>query len=437
MLKKYYILSLFLISSLIFNSIIGFSIASDDDDDGIDDDFEEENKRNIEIEFEEDKIEIVSILRNGDAIDEIEFVLKNDTDGFHVEVSYESEYDSESESEIETELELEFGIVFRKIIEYVDLDSDGIYNESVDQTIQEFTLDSFQKTIYIESNISSDCTSHCFIINTTNGIFTAIVHITEEFDLINETLITPTEAKIDIELNNFNYTDDNSQLALYVRLTSEIDYEEEDDTPDEKKHYAINERGVSINNQTFLGFFTWNENATIDGITNEVKVSAIQVDDDENQEQKIYINYQRGAHIYHDPKIGITEIVKSKWRPFFPIIIIIGSILLIGIAIAISYTAHHFISSRNIVPLLDVDKRGTSKKFSSSLLQVFDEKGALKKMAKFGDVPLTALSEDFLKALEKFNWELDEKEEFIKEMLALTPKEREEIIREMLEKSKL
>ena len=230
--KKYYILSLFLFSLLFFNSIIGFSIASDDDGDGVDDDFEEKNKRNIEIEFEEDKIEIESILRNGDTVDEIEFVLKNNTEGFHVEVSYESEYDSESESEFE----LEFGIVFRKIIEYVDLDSDGIYNELSDQVIQEIALDSFQNVIYIVSNISSDCASHCFIVNTTDGIFTAILHISEEFDLINETLITPTEAKIDIEINNFNYNDDNSQLALYVKLTSEIDYEKEDDTPDEKKH---------------------------------------------------------------------------------------------------------------------------------------------------------------------------------------------------------
>lgn len=50
---------------------------------------------------------------------------------------------------------------------------------------------------------------------------------------------------------------------------------------------------------------------------------------------------------------------------------------------------------------------------------------------------ITAFSEDFYASVEKFKWEGDEKEEFIKEMSSLTPKERSRIIQEMLDKNQL
>ena len=68
-------------------------------------------------------------------------------------------------------------------------------------------------------------------------------------------------------------------------------------------------------------------------------------------------------------------------------------------------------------------------------LQILEEKNALDKISKLGDINLTAISEDFLETINTFDWEYDEKEEFIKELLALTPKERKEILDEMKEKT--
>ncbi|MFX1321701.1 MAG: hypothetical protein ACFFAQ_08655 [Promethearchaeota archaeon] len=433
MKKKYTILSFLFLGFLIFNSIIGICVASDDDSDGVDDDFEELNKRNIDIEFDHDEVEIESTLRDGETVDEIEIYIHNENDGIHFEFSYESEYDNESESE--SELELEFGVVFQKIIEFVDLNDNNIYDESVDQLIQEVELDSFEDVSYAEFNISNDCKLHCFTINTTDGIFSAHVYIAEEFDFINDTLITPTEIKIDIDINNFNYLNATSQLALYVKLESELDYKEEDYTEDEKNKYASNEQGAFITNSTFLGFFTWNENATIDGVSKRVLVSEIQVDDDDDQEQKLYLNYPRGMKIHHDPKIGMA-IVKSEHKPFFAIVII-GVVLLFGVTTAVAYSVHHFSGRRDVIPLIDEEERGIPRKLNQSLIQIFDEENALEKISQLGDVNLTALSENFLKVLEQLEWDLDEKEEFIKEMLSLTPKERENIIQEMIEKSNL
>jgi hypothetical protein len=51
------------------------------------------------------------------------------------------------------------------------------------------------------------------------------------------------------------------------------------------------------------------------------------------------------------------------------------------------------------------------------------------------DIKVTALSKDFFKIVNSFDWEEDDLVEFIREMVSLTPKERNSIFKEMMEKS--
>ncbi|MFX1321700.1 MAG: hypothetical protein ACFFAQ_08650 [Promethearchaeota archaeon] len=325
MQKKNNLIWIFLLGILVFNLSLGLAVASDDDDDGIDDDFEDSNKRDIEIEFDSNEIQIKSEQRNGDRQDEIELTIKYDSEGLNIEISYESEV--ESENETESEFEIEFEVSFRKLIEFVDLNNNGVYDESFDQFIQETEINTFQPIIYTSFDISIDTKMHYIIINTTDGVFAAHVYLVEEFTIVNNTLITPTETKIDIEINNFNYIDANSQLALYVELGSEMDYEEDDYTEDEEDGYAENEEGVYTSNNGFAGFFNWAENATIDGVSKKVLASEITVDEYDDQEQKLYLNYPRGIHIYHDPKIGIMTLSSSALLLPFVLSISIASVV--------------------------------------------------------------------------------------------------------------
>ena len=100
--------------------------------------------------------------------------------------------------------------------------------------------------------------------------------------------------------------DGSSQLALYTKLESGIEYEEEDHTEDEKEGYASDEEGVIVKHLDYAGVFTWKENALIDGVSKRVLTSTIEVDDEDENEQKMYLNYPRGSHIYHDPKVGVV-----------------------------------------------------------------------------------------------------------------------------------
>ncbi len=58
----------------------------------------------------------------------------------------------------------------------------------------------------------------------------------------------------------------------------------------------------------YIGFFSWVGNATIDGEETPVLTNPEDIDD---EEQKIFLNYQHGEIIIHDPKIGVTNIING------------------------------------------------------------------------------------------------------------------------------
>jgi len=434
---------MFLIGISLISLNFNYAIASDDDDDGIDDDFEDLNKRNIIVEIEANQIQIESSLRSGDQIDEIQLIITNDSEGLGIEVSYESEINS-------TEFELEFGIKFRKLVEFVDIDNNSIYDPLIDVTIQEFNLTDFQPVIYSQFNITDDTTLHYFIINTTNGVFTAHIYFSEEFYIVNGTLISPIQTKIDIEISNFAYINASSQIALYTSLESEIDYEEIEDTEDEIREYATNEKGLITKMNNFTCIFTWKNNATIDGISKEVLMSDLDIDDYDEDEQKIYLTYSRGTHIYHDPKVGIAGILKFKKiidNPFFLIVLIA---IISSLSISIGYVVYRYrerIFSGQYTELeIKKDTSGILGKMrydSERLDALLDNKRLLHqlkdlssdKMSSIEDIKATALSEDFFKVINSFDWEEDDLVDFIREMISLSPEERDAVFKEMINKS--
>ncbi len=330
--KKYNLLGFFLLSILLITTIGSVvAVESDDDSDGVDDDFEEANKRDISVEYGIDEIKVESHRRNGDKVDEIELKVKYDTD-LSIEVSYGSEVESIPEvSSITPEWEVEFEVEFKKLIEFVDLNDNGMYEDSIDQFVQEFTLNSLQLVENTTSIISADTTLHYFVVNTTDNVFSAHIFFVEEFVYVDEILVTPNQVKIDIEINGFNYTDVDSQLALYVKLNSEANYTEDGVTNDEDDGYATDERGVYTQFGGYSGIFTWKENATVDGVIMDVLASSLQVDDENETQQKMILNYPRGNHIYHDPKVGIN--VGQDVQSILPIVLTSVVVSLIGVAV--------------------------------------------------------------------------------------------------------
>ncbi|MFX1469351.1 MAG: hypothetical protein ACFFB8_11870 [Promethearchaeota archaeon] len=430
MKKKSIIFSIFLLGIVAFNLSIVTGLASDDDFDGVDDEFEDLNTRYIEIEFLEDEFEVEAILRSGTVRDKIKFSVSYDSDGLSVELQYNPEFEGDDQNNIE----LEFSISFQKLIEFVDMDDNGIFDESVDQTIQEIEIKDFKSLNYSQISISPETTLHYFILNTIDGIFTAHIYFAEEFIKINNNIISPSQSKIDIEINNFNFLQSTTQLALYIKLESEVDYEEKEETEDEKFGFADNETSVFTSNQNRFGFLSWKETAIIDGVTSSISISPIEVDDDDEFEQKLYICYQRGQKIYHDPKIGIEGVLKSIPQPPFPLdLTIIIVIIIVAFSVGIAYSAYHY--RERIFPSIFIANERKNE-YKKSMKRKFSlENDVIEE--KLQNHQLTAVSKDFFKLVNLLDMDNQEKDEFIKEMLALNPFERNLILNEMVKKTKL
>jgi len=325
--------SILLLGLIVFALNPGFAIATDDDGDNIEDEFEDTKLRDLTVEIQDDRVEVESVLRVGAVKNKIEFRMRNDTNGAEIGVEFTPNYNPLTNT---TEIQLQFEVTFSDIIEYIDIDQDNIFNGTIDTLVKTLPLSNFQRVLYSVQAITAETDLHYFILNTTDGVFALHVFISEEFEIVNNSLITPDETKFAIEISNFNYTSNNSRLALYTKLQSGTDYEEKDETEDEAKGYAGDEEGVFKVNGSITGFFSWELNATIDG--NPTFTSDIEDDDAEPGEQKLYFNYVNGTNIYHDPKIGIEGLLLSQGNPNiagYELILILG-ISTIGIIFVIS-----------------------------------------------------------------------------------------------------
>ncbi|MFX0075007.1 MAG: hypothetical protein ACFE96_06160, partial [Candidatus Hermodarchaeota archaeon] len=276
-------------------------------------------------------------------------------------------------------------------------------------------------------------------------------YFSEEFFLVNDTLLlTPIQSKIDIEISNFEYINSTSQLALYTSLESDDVYEEEEETEDERRNYATNEVGVNTEINNFTGIFTWKNNATIDGVSKAVTKSNLSIDDYDDSEQKIYLIYARGAHIYHDPKVGIEGIYKFDNVVDNPWFLIILVALISSLSISIGYAVYHYREriftgqSSDLGERNEIRRDFTDLKYSSERLEAFFANDKILDYLKgkstdheinMEKMKLTALSGDFFKIINMFDWEEDDLVEFIREMLSLTPEERKSIFNEMISKS--
>ena len=360
MKTKYIVLGLFVIGILFVGSSFGYGYDGDetpdgdDDKDGVNDEYEDENKRHIEVWIGENVIEVASIKRTETQRDIIDLRVGFNDHGISIRVSYgtyvkcepeepEEPKDPEEPEEpkeeivIETgdgcedtiEYKIKFEVLFRGIIEYVDVNENGVLDEEIDKIVSDYGFNSFQPIEYSLKSISEDSSMHYILINTTDGIFALHIFLVEEFVYIDDNLISPTQAKIDIEITNYNYSADNSKLALYTKLWSEEIYRDNEETKDEEDGYANGEKEVFVESDVYSGFFSWKETALIDGV--EMEVFAKRITHEEEELQRLYLCYPRGNHIYHDPKIGI--LIALPLESSTPIVMTVSIISLIGAAI--------------------------------------------------------------------------------------------------------
>ncbi len=298
--------------------------TTEDETETEDDDDDDHNDREVTVTVNSTYAEIESELESGGTEDSFKIEISVGLDGVEFEVEFETE------SAI-NETEREFEVEFDELIEYLDVNGNGVYDDEVDTEIQTLMLVSFEPIVYTYDN-STGVPIHTFQILTTDGVFEAMVYATGDFANINGSVIAPTQVKIDVLIHDFNFTESASRLALKVELSATLEVSYDDETEDEEEGRAIDEAAVDVLMTDLNGFFSWKESAEIDGITYPVNSSIHEVT---ATEQEIYLNYPQGSEIIHDPKIGFENLLLVGSSPLPIVQIVTDNILPISVGLAI------------------------------------------------------------------------------------------------------
>ncbi len=261
---------------------------------GQEDNDDEDDTREVTIEISEQEATIKSEKETDTGKDEFEATIDVNSDP-EIKFDYKVEGGDNTVNE-------ELKVVLNEIIEFIDEDSGGTYDEN-DTVVQVYELSDigFDDLAYVTNDLGDDGTEHVITATTNDEVFSFVTHVTECFTQINGTNVKPTQLKIDYMINDFPYQETDSKLALFNMVeSSSRELNTADISPDEADGTA-SEPEESITDG-IATYFAWSTVATIDGTETDVLSS---YGESTATEEKLYLNYEHGNEIIHDPKLGI------------------------------------------------------------------------------------------------------------------------------------
>jgi hypothetical protein len=280
----------------------------DDDKDGIDDEVEVKEERELEVELSDHEAKIKSELKSGDNKNKIEVEIKSENE-FEIDFRYKTE-----STQIEEDLRI--FIEFKSLIEFVDNTTNvnntvGGYDNS-DTTVKEIN---FEDISWVLDMVTSDQAGQTLYTINVTGIhdgatITFLFYFATNFVVIDDsTLLQPTAAKFDLIIENYSYDSSDSQLALLSKLKSKLESEDKhEDTEDEEDGVSKHkETGLNFGDTDFLGFFTWVDEVTVDGVNESIVSSPVLDDDEDISNHKVYFSFPQGNKIVWDPKVGVSR----------------------------------------------------------------------------------------------------------------------------------
>jgi hypothetical protein len=272
--------------------------SSDSDNDSVSDDIEDEFERSVEVEAHSTEVGITSVQRNGEVKNGIEIEVTTEG-GIEIEFTYKEEVNG-VEQQVKPEIE------FRDLIEFEDRNWNGGYDSS-DNVISEYDLrdTEYDSIEYFTDKTLDNETQHVFSMQTTDGIFKVVLHVVGSFAKFESGILTPTEVKIDIIVTDYPFVQENTKLALLTKVETEMETEFDDDTFDEEEDLAEDEDEIELKSGDISAYFSWANNATVDGVERPVVVTNTT---DEDGDPILYFAYDNGESIVHDPKIGVPYI---------------------------------------------------------------------------------------------------------------------------------
>lgn len=298
---------------------------------------EGDEKREVSVEVTDDKATI-SLSRENTTIEDgvlIEF----DTGSANILVEHEFE---EERGEVETETESKLEVQFHQLIEHVDENGNGRFDagEEVvsawrlsDGSDEPFDPDAGGtvewRPLQVEDMVSDDGTlgkritgtaqfqtiigpDLTSIVPSADAHFGLVLYVFGDFTTLAGATLEPSEVKIDIVINGFPYTREDTAVALIMETSADHEFEREGPAGAEDNRVSVDAAAAGRNVDLI---FTWEPTAIVDGEDRSVHTTVLEADSEtktdptetEFKDHRTFaLSYARGDTILHDPVIGAS-----------------------------------------------------------------------------------------------------------------------------------
>lgn len=218
----------------------------------------------------------------------------------------------------------EYSLEFRGIIEWVDQNGDG--QLQTDEIVGYTPLSelAFENSTVIQTNYTNADGGRVdtFTIRSNDASIALVLTIAQRFMRLSEDrVLTPMEVALDLSIDHTfaNPAEfQGARLGLDLRLSTEGTMSSTADSWDSKNGFSKDESGVEVtavlNSDKSSAFFSWSDEANVDGIPGDVKVTAVEVTEPGSPENEydLYIAYPAGPNparvsIVHDPTLGVVS----------------------------------------------------------------------------------------------------------------------------------
>ncbi|MEE9592479.1 MAG: hypothetical protein V3W28_02735, partial [Thermoplasmata archaeon] len=228
-----------------------------------DDESEDEEEREVRVEIDDENLEVTIRLESKTPEREDEVKVHFQADEGQMKVSFERDA-----AAIE---EVEMRVTFHRVLEFQDVDGDGAFDPLDDEIVQQFFIENLNVVnlatdpFEMDGKAGHQVTVDYAFPGTQNGRFGLVFWVFGQFAFVNGVPVGPSEAKIDIHIEDFPFLEDESAVAVDLRIKTEFEVETERITFEE----------IVARGEEFAAFFRWSSEATVDGETQPVTATVV------------------------------------------------------------------------------------------------------------------------------------------------------------------
>jgi len=218
-----------------------------------------------------------------------------------------------------------YRIEFRRLQEYAPEDGGGLKETG---TRLDLPRDNVTVTMSNVTTLDGEPQVRFTVAYTTNppGLFTVTVAASERFAKVDGGLVSPVEAKVDVEVRGWSWSSEATYLGVEVDVYTDgaavpvVD----DRSGDEVHGWASGERQVNVTHDGNTAFFSWADTALVDGVSRPVLSTPLELS---GEGYDLTLLYERPAGavastILHDPKMGVeSSALWSVWNQERPVVL--------------------------------------------------------------------------------------------------------------------